>query len=32
LDNPVERNTRESDPEGQTNLSPAIQRWGKWKK
>jgi hypothetical protein len=32
LGNPVERNARKSSPGGATELSPALQRWEKWKK
>src|ERR1035441_8303392 len=31
LGNPVERNSRKSSPGGATELSPALQRWEKWK-
>ncbi len=31
LGNPVERNARKSSPGGATELSPALQRWEKWK-
>ena len=31
-DDPVEGNARDSSPGGANQLSPALQRWGKWKK
>jgi hypothetical protein len=31
LGNPVEQNARKSSPGGATELSPALQRWVKWK-